>query len=299
MKIKKILPMLALLALAVTGCYWNDDVATNQMAVQLDENKIVNVVGPGVYTDTGFFADLKVVDVDTQTFSVNDPEVLTKDSQAIGLTVTIQARRSSEKEAIENLFTNWGSLTDNTNLVNTITATAREGMKNGVHGYTLLELLADRNGLADAITEFIEGDSSKYGVEIINVTIENVAPSPEYMAILGQTANLKAETEKELQRQLLVKQTAQTNIIEAQQKAEVLAAQLLAEKAKTDVEIEIARRAGEVIKVANQVYLDNPAAFRLEELSRLAHIFGEKTVFFIPNDTNLLLNPENMIPVSP
>lgn len=289
--------MLVVLSFLTTGCYLNDEVETNQMAVQLDENKIQQVVGPGVYTDMGFFADLKTTDVDTQTFSVEDPEVLTKDNQAVGVKITIQARRKSDKDSIENLFTNWAALIDNAKLVETISATAREGLKNGVRGYTLPQLLDDRNGLADVIREQLERDSSKYGVEVVNVTIENIAPSVDYMAILAQTANLKAETDKELQRQTLIKQTAETNIIESEQRVDALKSQLLAEQAQTSVEVEIARRQGEIVAAANQVYLDNAAAFRLEELKRMKDIFGDKAVFFVPSDTNIILNPQGLIPV--
>lgn len=286
MKIKYL--FVAVFAVVMTsGCYWNDEVATNQVGVQLDENKIQNVVGAGVYTDMGFWADLKTMDVDTLTFSVEDPEVLTQDNQAVGVKITIQARRKSDAESVKNIFTNWSSLTVNENLVNTISATAREGIKNGTRGYTLTSLLDDRNGLAQAIRTALEDDVIKYSVEIINVTVENIAISESYGAILSETANIKAQTDQELRRQSLINQQAANDILAQEQRVRVAEAQLLAEQAETDVQVEIAQRAGEVTAASNQVYADNLQAYELKRLELLKELFSDRTVYFIPQGTDL------------
>lgn len=301
---QRLLLMAALAIFLLTGCYLNDEVNTNQVGVKLDKNKIIEVVGPGVYTEAMcFYCDLKEIDVDTQTFSVEDPEVLTSDNQAIGLKVTIQARRKRDDQSVKNILTNWSALTDNTNLVNTISATAREGMKNGVRGFTLATLLDDRNQLAEAISKQLEEDAAKYSVDIVNVTIENVAPSQEYMAILSETANLKAQTEQEKRRQDLINQKAANSILEQQKRVDVANAQVLAERAETLVQVEIASRAGKVVAAQNQVYVDNPQAFILEKLRLLKDVFSNKTVMFIPEGMNMntffnldnLLNPANAV----
>lgn len=286
MKIK-FMSLLVLVSMLLTGCYNAAEVEANQVAAQLRSNAIVGVVGPGVYSDGDFYADIVRLDVNTQTFSVEDPEVLTSDNQAIGLKVTIQARRQRDAESVKNILTNWASLADNAVMIETISSTAREGMKNGVRGFTLSSLLDDRNGLASAIQAQLESDAAKYSVEIINVTIENVGPAEAYMAILAEKANLRAETEKELQRQQLITQKANNDILQAEQQTKVELAQVEAEKAKTGVEVEIARREGLKIAAAFQVYIDNPAAYELEKLKRLAAVFGDKTVYFIPEGTDL------------
>lgn len=289
MKIK-LLSLCILAVMFLSGCYINDEVGTNQVGIQLDQNKIVDIVDPGVYSDWGLWSDLKVVDVDTLTFSVEDPEVLTKDNQAVGVKITIQARRKNDDDSIENLLTKWSLLVNNDALIATISATAREGMKNGTRGYTLTELLDDRNGLADAIRTQLELDSAKYSVEIINVTVENIAPSVSYMEILSQTANLKAQTDQEKRRQDLINQQASNDILEQEQRVKVANAQVLAEQAETDVQVEIAKRAGEVVKASNQVYVDNPQAFELERLRLLKDVLGDKSViYYLPSDAVLTL----------
>jgi regulator of protease activity HflC (stomatin/prohibitin superfamily) len=266
------------------------------MAVQLEDGEIKSIQGPGGRYSGGWFETLVTVDIDTITFSVEDPEVLTSDNQAVGMRITIQARRKSDTESITNIVTNWYALTNNDQLKETISATAREGLKNGVRGFTLSELLNDRNGLGNAIREQLETDAAKYSVEIINVTVENVAPSAEYMKILSDKANLTAETAKELERQKLIAQQAANNILQAEKDVEVKEAQLLAEQAKTAVEVEIAKREGEKTAAAQEVYSLNAQAYELERLRLMALIYGDKTMFISPG-TNLFINPGNIIPI--
>jgi hypothetical protein len=230
---------------------------------------------------------------------VEDPEVLTRDNQAVGVKITIQAVRKSDRESVENIFTRWNSIRDDQNLINTISATAREGMKVGTRNYTLSQLLDNRSGitnaegntagLADDIQAALEEDVAKYSVEIINVTVENIAPSAQYMEILSQTANLTAQTEQEKRRQELINQQAANNILEQQKRVEVAEAQLLAEQAETSVQVELAERKGEVIAAQNAVYSLNPQAYELERLRLLKEVLGDKSVFYLPSDAILTL----------
>lgn len=253
--------LFVLLTAILTGCYWNSEVEANQVAVTLERNEIQDCKGPGVYTDGGWWADIQTINVDTLTFSVEDPEVMTKDTQPVGVKITIQARRQNDCEAVKNLFTNWNSLVDNENLAKTIAATAREGIKNGVIQFTLTELLKDRNGLANSIEVSLQEDAAKYSAEIVNVTIENIDVNDAYIQTLNDTAQFTAEINKKKQEQELIEQEAKTEVYKQQQEVLKLEAQLAAEKAITEIELERARRRGEVIAAANQVYMDNPAAY--------------------------------------
>lgn len=303
MKTKYLLIALFLMV-ALTGCIFQDEVATNEIAVETYKNEIEAVRGPGVYTRLFcVYCDLRVMTIDTLTFSVDDPEVLTSDNQAVGVKITIQARRKNDDKSVENIYTQWSSLTNNDALIATISATAREGMKNGTRGFTLTQLLDDRNGLADAIRGQLELDAEKYSVEIINVTVENIAPSAEYMAILGQTANIKAETDKEKRRQDLINQQAANDVLAQQQRVKVADEQLKAEQAETLVQVEIAERQGEIVKASNQVYADNPFAFELERLRLMKDVIGDKSVIYLPSDVTLHLfqgfGNSTPVPVTP
>jgi hypothetical protein len=298
--LRKVIVLVGLMLTLLTGCVFQDEVETNEMSVLLYKNEIQQVKGPGVYTELGcFYCDLKTVNVDTLTFSVEDPEVLTKDNQAVSVKITLQARRKSDDESIENLFTKWSSLTEDDLLTNTISATAREGMKVGTRKFTLTQLLDERSGgtetatgttagLAEEIRKAIEEDASKYGVELINVTVENIGASPEYMAILGQTANLNAEIDKAKREQELIRQQAANDVLQQEQRIAVAQQKLIAEQAETNVQLEIAEREGEVIAARNAIYIENAQAFELRRLELLKGVLGDKTMF-LPSDAILTL----------
>lgn len=303
----RILVLIVFLMTMLTGCVLGGDVGTNQMGVILDGNRIQEIVGPSVVWRSGFYTDLKTMNIDTLTFSVEDPEVLTKDNQAVSIKITIQAKRKSDDESIRNIFTSWSSLTDDNNLIATISATAREGMKVGTRKFTLTQLLDERSdggqglGLAGEIRAAIEQDASKYSVELINVTVENIGASPQYMEILSQTANLNAEIDKAKREQELINQRALNQVLEQEKRVEVANAQLLAEQAETDVQVEIAERQGDIIAAANQVYSENEQAFELQRIRELQNVFSNKTVFFVQEgvDPTIFFNQPNNTTVVP
>jgi regulator of protease activity HflC (stomatin/prohibitin superfamily) len=291
-----------MLSLFLSGCYWNEDVRTDQVGAQIDRNAVRACVGPGVYTDFGWFSDLRHISVSTLTFEVEDPEVATSDNQLVGIRVTIQAQRKGDCDSVRSFLSNWSNLLNDDSLVQTIDANAREAIKNGTRGFTLTTLLNDRNGLALAITAQLEEDTAKYNVDIINVTIENVALDPAYAAILQQTAQLKAQEDFQLRRQSLVEQQAATDLFERQQAQLVAAEQLKLEQAETLIQVEIAQREGEIVAASQQVYELNRQAFELRKLELMAELFGQGTVYFIPagTDPNLFFGGfGGVVPVQP
>ncbi len=304
---KKVLGFLMALVFLLSGCVFQDEVATNQKGVLLYKNGIQNVVGSGVYTQWFcVYCDLKVTNVDTLTFTVEDPEVLTKDNQAVEVKITIQARRKADDASVKNIFTNWSSLASDEALISTISSTAREGLKVGVRKFTLTQLLDERSGgttglgLAQEILTAIQADADNYSAELINITVENIGPSKEYMAILAQTANLNAEIDKAKREQELINQKALNSVLEQEKRVEIANAQVLAEQAQTEVLVEIAERQNEVTAAQNKVYETNAQAFELERLRLLKEVLGDKSViYYLPSDATLTLlqNVGNITPL--
>ncbi len=130
-------------------------------------------------------------------------------------------------------------------------------------------------------------DTDKYNVLIINVTVENVAPSAEYLSILEQTANLKAEIDKAKKEQEKIEQVAANAILQSKKDVETAAAQLLAEQAKTEIQIEIASREGDKIAAQYAIYEQNPEAYQLRRLELIQNMFSNGAVYFIPEGTDI------------
>jgi|WetSurSiteA1Bulk_404760.scaffolds.fasta_scaffold00361_8 hypothetical protein len=291
---------LLVVGLLLSGCYINEEVDANEIGVKMNAGRIEACVGPGVHTAWGWFDDLKQISSATVKVNVGDPEVATQDNQLVGVEITIQARRMTDCDSARNILTNWNALVDDQALVDTIDATAREGIKVGTRSFTLTQLLDDRNSLAQKIEESLVGDANLYSVMIVNVIVNNIAIDPSYAEQLKEKALLTAQIETELRRQDLIKQTASNNILEQERRTAVLQEQVKAEQAQTNVQMEIANRAGKMIAAENQVYITNSYAFDLEKLRLMKEILGDKSTFyFIPEGTDItmLWNPSSVVPV--
>lgn len=299
MKIKYLVVLL-IVGLLLSGCYINKEIDANEIGVEMNAGQIRGCVGPGVHTAWGWFDDLKRISSATVKLNVSDPEVATQDNQLVGVEITIQARRMTDCESARNLLTNWNALIDDQALIDTIDATAREGIKVGTRSFTLTQLLDDRNSLAQKIEESLVSDANLYSVMIVNVIVNNIAIDPSYGEQLKEKALLTAQIETELRRQDLIKQTASNNILEQERRTAVLEEQVKAEQAQTNVQMEIANRSGKMTAAENQVYITNSYAFELEKLRLVKEILGDKaTIYFVPEGTDItmLWNPNSVIPI--
>lgn len=86
--------------------YWLEGVGSKEVGIQMHAGQPIRVVGPGNYTDMTPFASLQRIDASELPFTVTDPEVLTKDSQRIGVTAQGTVRRPGFDKS-DVLLANW------------------------------------------------------------------------------------------------------------------------------------------------------------------------------------------------
>jgi len=292
MKSKRFLIVVVLMvvfSMLMSGCYLWDEVNPNETGVEIVGGQISEYCKmPGVHTSWQYRADLRHIKGDTLTFEFQDPSVATKDTQIMGVTLTIQAKRKIDCESAKDFIINWPSLLNDDALVQAILATAGEATKNGTRGFTFNELLSDRNGLANAITEALIEDAGKYNVGIVNVIVKDVQIDPEYQDILKEKAELTAQIEMANRRKDLITANAEADVLEQESEKLVLDAQLLREQAQTSVQVEIAQREGEVVAAQWNVYIENEKAFELRKLELLGNVVGDNDkMWFIPQGFDL------------
>jgi hypothetical protein len=304
---KKFAPLCALLVIALTtsGCYFNETVNTNEVAVKTDGGRIVDCVGPGVHTDLWIFAGLSKVPTSALTFSVADKEVATKDTQLVGIEITVQVKRQINCDNLKNLLTNWsGIATNDTRLQETVSAIVSQGIKIGTRSFTLEELLDDRDGLALQIKNALVPEASKFSVEVVAIAVKDVQIDPAYANVLKEKALLTAKIDAAKRQQDLIRQESLNRQLEQDQRATEFTKQLAAEQAKTNVEVEIGNREGRVIDARNKIYATNPAALELKRLELLKDVLGNRSVIYmIPQGAslNLILGELSggIVPISP
>ena len=59
-----------------------------EVGIKFRSGRIVDIVGPGVYSDIGLFVEMKRVSSSAVPFGVTDPEIITSDKQRIGVGTT-------------------------------------------------------------------------------------------------------------------------------------------------------------------------------------------------------------------
>ena len=272
----------------LSGCYVFDQVGPNQSGIKLDGGKFIECTGSGMHADASLFTTLDKISNDTFDVAVADPQVATSDDQFVGVSVTVKIRRATDCESLQGLIRNYPTVAhDDTAFQSMAVPATLEAMKIGTRNFTLSALLSDRNGLAKSIETSLKQSVGKFYGEVVLVQVANVAPADDYAAKLQQQANLRADQAVEVQRASVIKQKAENEKLQRQQDTIIAEEQLKKEQAQTAVEVEIAKREGEKVAAANQVYQLNPQAYELKRLEMLGKVFGDKSVFYVPGGSSL------------
>jgi hypothetical protein len=196
---------------AILGYAW-ENVGDTYLAVQLFQNKPWNVVGSGVYTDLRPWAVIERINIAQLQWCSVDPEVITNDSQRIGLVVcgTVQRPGLGQSQAY---LSGWSSykpyyvndlslagkfhyernpnnaneqivVVDQAGLMQTL---AQQAMKVcvGDRGFEEAVIGSARDELRKCIDDQVSPLASGYGgLTVDNVTVPNVILSPEVQASL-------------------------------------------------------------------------------------------------------------------
>ena len=153
--------------------------------------------------------------------------------------------------------------------------------------YTLDEMLGIGGGIGraevtQALFDLLEKELAEFGIILLDVGINNIAPDPEYLALLKQKANATVAVEVAAQETLK------------------LVEQLNSAKAETDIHLEQARRQNLINEELAKTYTLSPEFFALEKLRALAGIFGPRDkIVFLPEgaDITLFMGGEGLVPV--
>ena len=199
-------------------------VDAQEVGVRFRAGRIFQVVGPGVYSDFGWYANLKRVKIEAVTFSVTDPEVITQDRQRVGLEVSGDVFRPSigQIETLTNLWPKYQRLyLDDEALRARITDLVLQAMKSCVGDRSFNESVigASRDELRLCVDSEINRLANALGLTVRNVAIPNVILAAEAQASLDRITQSRLDTE--LAQQDAIKAREQTAADQARQEGEV------------------------------------------------------------------------------
>jgi regulator of protease activity HflC (stomatin/prohibitin superfamily) len=280
---------LVVLSLLISGCYLPGTVDSSEVGLKITSGKVEDVLEPGRYTDVGWYTSLATVDTSAKTTDWKDPDLVTRDKQPIGLTISVTYARNRDHKSIKQMWTQYNTeARDDKALAAQVLKRVPGAAKDLTTRYSLDEMLGitpDAPGRAivtQALFDALEPELEEIGISLLNVTIGNIAPSEQYLNLLEEKANAQASTEV------------------AREMTKQLEEQLKQEEAQTQIELEKARRQNEVNSELAKTYEQSPEYFELEKLRLMQGVIGGKDkLIFIPpgTDLSLLFSADGLVPL--
>lgn len=204
--------------------YFLARVEEDEVGVQFESGRIKEVVGPGVYSDAGLFVELLRIPSRAVPFSVSDPELITKDKQRIGITVSGDIFRPGQEQTdiLKRLWAEYNQLyTDADAARERVEDRARQAMKVCVGNRNFDEAVigAARDELRACIDDELNEMAANFGLTVDNVVVPEVVLSPEVQARLDDIVQSRLQTEKAAQDKL--KAEAEASAEQARQEGEI------------------------------------------------------------------------------
>ncbi len=204
--------------------YLFERVEEQEVGVQFESGRIVDIVGPGVYNDFGFYVELRRISSQAIPFDVQDDEIITKDKQRIGLVVSGDIFRPNlaQKDVLLQKWAEYRNIfLDDALAQSRVQDLAKQAMKVCVGDRNFDDNVVGtaRDELRACIDSELSDLAANFGLQIENVVVPNVILSPEVQAALDAIVQSRLETEKAAQDKLRAE--AQASAEQARQEGEI------------------------------------------------------------------------------
>jgi len=283
---------LVLIAVTISGCYINSGVEQFERGLKLRGGvEVEAILGAGRYSDMGWFSQLEKVNVSALKVEWEDPDLVTRDKQPIGLSVSVTFSRKGDNESVKRMWEEYNhEARDDEALKNQVLARIPRAAKAMTTQFTLDEMLgvgeggeeAGRMFMQQRLNEFLSAELSEIYCVVKDVGVNNIAPDPDYLDLLRDKANAVVQREVAHEQALTAKETLEK------------------EKKQTDIDLELARRERLVQEERAKVFTSNERWFELKRLEAIQQIFGDndKVWFVQPGiDLTLLFSGEDIVPI--
>lgn len=263
--------------------YFLARVEEQEVGVKFRSGRIVDIVGPGVYTDVGLFVDLKRVSSEAVPFIVTDEELITKDKQRIGLVVTGDVFRPgvAGTELIRQHWAQYNEYYLNDDIARTaIEARARQAMKVcvGDRNFDDAVIGTARDELRTCIDTELGELANSYGFTIDNVAVPDVILLPDAQARLDEIVQSRLQTEKARQDELRAE--AEASAEQARQEGAIRVEQSRIQ--------EESRQQTTLAKLEEEKILAQKAVIEAERANELARVQAERAIIEAEKENELL-----------
>jgi uncharacterized membrane protein YqiK len=263
-----------------------------QAAIELVQGRIVAVHGPGpIFRPFAPFTEIQLVNIRRQTRQISQ-NVASSDKQLYDIDIQVDFRRLPGEAALRSAYAEIG--VSDAQLNEFLDGFINDALKSASTQFTLDEALSDRGAFAERIRRFLTtspGDGQRAPVDQLYITIEAV----KVLDIkVGETyAQLLAE-KANLEVQIETEQKRRQQI-EAQQANNLFQAEqealvaLTRERGITAAALEAANREAQIRAIEGRYWRENPELFELRKRELLVEMMSKGNIWFIDPNTNLTI----------
>lgn len=279
-----------LLSLSSNFFYFFERVDEQEIGVRLQGGSIKDVVGPGVYNDTGLYVRIERISSQAIDYTVSDEEIITKDKQRMGLIVSADIFRPGKNET-SLILENWSKYKNiylNDDLArNRVTNLTRQSMKVCVGDRTFDDNIIGtaRDDLRACVDDEVNKLAANFGLRVENLVIPEVILSPQVIEQLDAIVTSRLETEKAAQDKL--RADAQADAERAKQEGEIRIAQSrIQEEAKQQTIL---------AQLEQEKILAQKAVIEAERANELALVEAERAIIEAQKGNELLAAEQDII----
>ena len=287
--------------------YLFETVDEQEVGVRFKGSRIQEIVGPGVYSDFGMFVRMERVSSEAIPFLVEDPEIITRDKQRIGLVVSGDIFRPSlsNKDRLLELWAEYRNIyLDDSLAVSRVQDLAKQAMKVCVGDRNFDDNIIGtaRDALRACIDDELSELAANYGLEIQNVVVPEVILSPEVQTALDAIVQSRLETEKAAQDKLRADAQAdaerarqegeirvEQSRLQEQTKQQIILAQLEQERIAAQRVLIEAERANELTKVEAEL-----AIIEAQKANEQAQVEAQRAIIEAQKANELLAAEQDL-----
>ena len=263
--------------------YFFERVEESEVGVRFSGGRIKDIVGPGVYNDFGLFVEIKRVSSQAVAFSVSDEELITRDKQRIGLTVTGDIFRPGleNSDVLRRLWAEYNNLYLSDDAARTrIEDRARQAMKVcvGNRGFDDNVIGSGRDDLRECIDNEVNKLAENFGLTIDNVAVPEVILSADVQARLDEIVGSRLATELAAQDELRAR--AQASAEQARQEGEIRVQQSRIQEESRGQRI--------LAELEEQKIIAQRAVIEAERANELARVEAQRAIIEAEKENELL-----------
>jgi regulator of protease activity HflC (stomatin/prohibitin superfamily) len=263
-----------------------------QRGIVITQGAVEGVQEPGIFFRVfAPFTRVETVNIKRQTRQVTQ-NVASSDKQLYDIDIQVDYSRKTDEPSLRGQYGRIGVSDEQLNLF--LDGFINDALKSASTQFTLDQVLSDRGGFSQRITQLLrspssEGQTSPIDQLYVNleaVKVLDIKVGEAYSKLLAEKANLEVQIETEEKRRQQIEAQQSNNLFQAEQEAQVA---LTTEKGRTAAQLEAASREAQVRAIQGRYWRENPELFELRKRELNVELLKNGNLWFVDPNTDLTL----------